>query len=125
MYSATIQYRQSERLAPKDIRELREKRLGLSQEAFAYLLSVSIGTVSRWERGEVQPDEETGRRLVRVRYIAAALSAVMDPRTLVEWLETPREEFDGNPPRDLLGSRYATAHLAHCIDRWSAGSPLR
>ena len=124
MHSTAIEYRQSEKMLPKTIRELRDKGLGLSQAAFAHLLGVSIGTVSRWERDEVQPDEEIERRLVRLRYIAAALSAVMEPRAAAEWLETPRDEFDGNPPRDLLGSRYATAHLAHCIDRWLAGSPL-
>lgn len=124
MQTTNVRLLESQALQPKIIRELREKGLALSQEAFAHLLGVSLGTVSRWERGEVQPDEETKKRLVRLRGIAAALSAVMEPRAAAEWLETSRMEFDGNPPRDLLGSRYATAHLAHCIDRWAAGSPL-
>lgn len=124
MHFTTVEYRHSEKLAPQSIRELREKGLALSQAAFAHLLGVSMGTISRWERGEVQPDEEIAKRLVRLRYVASALSSVMEPRAAAEWLETPRDEFDRNPPRDLLGSRYATAHLAHCIDRWMAGSPL-
>lgn len=38
----------------KDIRQEREK-LGLSQERLAQILQVSVFTLSRWERGVIEP----------------------------------------------------------------------
>ncbi len=44
-----------ERLAPDDIRALRERER-ISQPVFAHYLNVSKGTISKWERGEKTPD---------------------------------------------------------------------
>jgi len=39
------------------IRELREKRLGLTQPQLAQLMGVHPITVSRWERDQLQPNQ--------------------------------------------------------------------
>ena len=44
-----------EKLAPEDIRALREREQ-ISQPVFAHYLNVSKGTISKWERGEKTPD---------------------------------------------------------------------
>jgi putative transcriptional regulator len=43
-----------EKLSPKQIAEMR-KRAGVSQAVFASYLNVTTGLVSKWERGEKQP----------------------------------------------------------------------
>ncbi len=42
------------KLSPKQIAEMR-KRAGVSQAVFASYLNVTTGLVSKWERGEKQP----------------------------------------------------------------------
>lgn len=44
-----------EKMAPEDIRALRERE-HISQPVFAHYLNVSKGTISKWERGEKTPD---------------------------------------------------------------------
>lgn len=44
-----------ERLAPEEIRALREKE-NVSQPVFAHYLNVRKDAVSKWERGEKKPD---------------------------------------------------------------------
>jgi len=44
-----------EKLAPDDIKALRERER-ISQPVFAHYLNVSKGTISKWERGEKTPD---------------------------------------------------------------------
>lgn len=41
-------------MTPAEVRALRV-RMGLSQEAFAKRLGVSVNTVTRWERGVMRP----------------------------------------------------------------------
>jgi len=47
------------------LRTLRE-RMGLSQEGVARLIGVSVGQVSRWERGEMPPNESNRKRLAKL-----------------------------------------------------------
>lgn len=112
------------KISSSAIKELREQDLALSQERFAHLLGVTLGTVSRWERSEGHPDEAMEQKILRLRRIARALSAVMDPKSAAEWLQAPLAQFDGNPPRDLLSSNFATAYLERFIDQWLSGRPL-
>jgi DNA-binding transcriptional regulator YiaG len=55
-----------EHSSPGHIRTLRES-LGLTQQELADRLKVTGQTVSRWERGEVQPNQATLVRLRRVQ----------------------------------------------------------
>ena len=43
----------------------RRRKLGLTQMAFAHLLSTDQGTVSRWEAGRHLPTKNTRRRLAQ------------------------------------------------------------
>lgn len=51
------------------IKELRHK-LAMTQEEFAYLLDVSVNSVSNWERGIVKPDK---RNLKAIKEVAQDL----------------------------------------------------
>lgn len=55
-----------EELSPRQIAALR-KRAGVSQEVFANYLNVTTGLVSKWERGEKQPQGPSLKLLSLVR----------------------------------------------------------
>src|SRR5207249_4533721 len=40
-------------LTPQEIRDLREKKLRMTQEEFAQLTGIGVATISRWERGRL------------------------------------------------------------------------
>jgi DNA-binding transcriptional regulator YiaG len=61
-----ILVRIDEHSSPGHIRTLRET-LGLSQQELADKLKVTSQTVSRWERGEVQPNAEALKKLGRIQ----------------------------------------------------------
>jgi putative transcriptional regulator len=55
-----------EKLSPGQIAEVR-KRAGVSQAVFASYLNVTPGLVSKWERGEKQPQGPSLKLLALVR----------------------------------------------------------
>lgn len=55
-----------EKLSPRQITALR-KRAGVGQEMFASYLNVTTGLVSKWERGERQPQGPSLKLLSLVR----------------------------------------------------------
>lgn len=115
---------EDKKISSSALKEFREQDLSLSQERFAHLIGVTLGTISRWERGEGHPDEAMEQKILRLRRVARALSAIMDPKSAAQWLQTPLSQFEGNPPRDLLSSNFATSYLERFIDQWVSGQPL-
>lgn len=59
-------------LTPAEIAEMRIKE-GVSQNVFAHYLNVSVGSVSKWERGEKHPSGSSLKllNLVRSKGLAA------------------------------------------------------
>ena len=55
-----------ENLVPSEIIETRNK-VGVSQAVFAHYLNVSVGSVSKWERGEKHPSGPALKLLDLVR----------------------------------------------------------
>jgi putative transcriptional regulator len=53
-------------LTPEEIAEMRIKE-GVSQNVFAHYLNVSVGSVSKWERGEKHPSGSSLKLLNLVR----------------------------------------------------------
>lgn len=47
---------------PAEVEALR-KRLGLTQEAFARAVDVTVSTVNRWERGHARPSKLAEKQL--------------------------------------------------------------
>lgn len=102
---------------PTNIISLR-KKLGLSQEKFARLLSVSISTIVRAEklgnvpRGLKKPTENLLKIVERIKKAGS-------PEEITFWLTKPNQDLQGYQPIDLIGSDYATAELLKLIDSWS------
>ncbi len=61
-----------EDMTPEEIAEMRIKE-GVSQNVFAHYLNVSVGSVSKWERGEKHPSGSSLKllNLVRSKGLAA------------------------------------------------------
>jgi len=55
-----------ESLTPDEIVEMRSKE-GVSQNVFAHYLNVSVGSVSKWERGEKHPSGPALKLLALVK----------------------------------------------------------
>ena len=55
-----------EKLSPKQIAEMR-RQAGVSQAVFASYLNVTTGLVSKWERGEKQPQGSSLKLLALVQ----------------------------------------------------------
>ena len=55
-----------EKLSPKQIAEMR-RQAGVSQAMFASYLNVTTGLVSKWERGEKQPQGPSLKHLALVQ----------------------------------------------------------
>lgn len=70
------------------LRELRQTR-GLSLEAVGYLADLDIGTVSRIERGLVQPRKETVVRLARALGLSVGRLVEMLDAAAVDQEEVP------------------------------------
>jgi putative zinc finger/helix-turn-helix YgiT family protein len=54
-------------LTPREIVELREKVLRLTQEEFAHLTGIGLATISRWERGRLVQNRAMDRYLRLLR----------------------------------------------------------
>jgi transcriptional regulator with XRE-family HTH domain len=98
---------------------------GLSRAALLRLLGVSTATLTRWERGEGQPDPSVLVRAARLEGLLRRLTGVMRREFLPTWLETPNEackEAGGKTPLDLL-EREAYEQIEDMIFYVESGIP--
>ena len=97
--------------------------LKITQETFARLIGVSLRSVARWEKGEVQPDPEKREKLDFLLTISKRLEELMDREHITDWLTTPNPEFLNKPPMDLIQSKYSRLVLEQELDRAEWGIP--
>ena len=97
--------------------------LKITQEAFARLVGVSLRSVARWEKGEVQPDSGKREKLDFLLSISRRLEDLMDREHIADWLTTPNPEFLNKPPVDLVQSKYSRHVLEQELDRAEWGIP--
>jgi DNA-binding transcriptional regulator YiaG len=76
-------------------------RLGFSQVVFSRMLSVSTRSLASIEGGDA-PSETIARKLIEVQRIVDALSEVITPEIIGEWLKTPNDAFDGHKPLEII-----------------------
>ncbi|HHQ49277.1 MAG TPA: helix-turn-helix domain-containing protein [Acidobacteria bacterium] len=97
--------------------------LGLTQEELAHLLGVRVRTVARWESGATEPNAAAREKMEYLEQLAATLETVMERHHVARWLETPNPELLGQPPIDLVQSRYGRRVLEQEIERAQWGIP--
>ena len=76
-------------------------RLKLNREVFARMLPISTRSLATIESGAA-PSEAVTRRLTEVDRIVDALTEVISPQAIGEWLTTPNGAFDGSKPVEII-----------------------
>lgn len=88
--------------APKPNPVLRLRtRLNLKQAEFSRLFPFSVRSLATFEGG-AQPSEGVRRRLVELERLTNALSEVIKPAAIGEWLKTPNGAFEGLKPLEVI-----------------------
>jgi transcriptional regulator with XRE-family HTH domain len=103
-----------------DLKAIR-KHTGLSQEQLAQLLKTSWVTVSRWERGVVQPSHASAQRLERLMVLLERIGQALPKEEIPMFLQTPHALLRGYRPIDLLDSDYGFRDLLAFIDAAKSG----
>lgn len=96
------------------------KTLGLSQEALARLLGVSVRTIVRWEKEGDQPPPLEWERIDLLRELVETAMDIMDERDVENWFAKPKEFLSGQRPLDLLSSFRGILHIREVLEkvRW-------
>ena len=77
------------------------QKLGVSQEELARVTGYSTRSIAGWESG--QPLSDSARqKLTETDRLRAALSQIMPPDTLGDWLRTPNPAFEGQTPLQVI-----------------------
>jgi transcriptional regulator with XRE-family HTH domain len=82
------------------VRELR-RNLGISQTNFSRLTGYSLRAVAAWERDKPLSDASR-QRMLELQRLHAALSRVMKPEFIGEWMLRPNEGLSGFKPLELV-----------------------
>jgi DNA-binding XRE family transcriptional regulator len=73
----------------------------LNRDVFARMLPVSPRSLATIESGG-KPNEAVRRRLTELRRIFEALSEVIEPETIGQWMTTPNDAFEGLKPLEVI-----------------------
>jgi DNA-binding transcriptional regulator YiaG len=83
-----------------DVTSLRDK-YGITQEEFARIMGYSLRSIAGWEAGR-SLTAGAGRKLAETRKLLRALSEIIQPGELANWLRTANPAFKGKSPIQLL-----------------------
>ena len=91
--------------------------LSLSRDEFARLMGYSTRAVASWEAGKPLA-QSARRRLAEIGRLLKALSELMPPGRLGQWLRAPNQAFDGQAPMHLVerGEGDRLWQMIHQID---------
>jgi len=73
----------------------------LNRDVFARLFPISPRSLATIESGK-KPGDAVARRLTELGRIFAALSEVIEPESIGEWMTTPNDAFDGLKPLEVI-----------------------
>jgi DNA-binding transcriptional regulator YiaG len=93
------------------------RKMGLSQSELARVTGYSLRSIAGWEVG--RPLSEPARqKLVETERLRVALSAILPPGHLGEWLRLPNPAFEGQIPIQVIerGEVDRLWHMIHQID---------
>jgi hypothetical protein len=85
----------------------------LNRDVFARMLPVSTRSLATIEAGG-KPSDAVSRRLNELGRVFDALSEVMEPEAIGEWMATPNDAFDGLKPLEVV-ERGAVDRIWHMI----------
>jgi len=77
------------------------KELGVSQAELARLTGYSIRSIAGWEGGKAL-SEPARQKLTETERLRAALSELLPPAELGEWMRAPNPSFEGQTPMQVI-----------------------
>lgn len=99
-------------------------QLGLSQEALAQVLEVSVRTVARWERREARPSPLAQRRLALLLDLLQKARALFKrEQDAAAWLSTPNPLLGDKTPLDRLAAPGGLEDVRDLLGRIEWGLP--
>src|SRR3990172_6094391 len=97
------------------------KILGLSQEALARLLGVSVRTIVRWEKEGDQPPPLEWELIDLLRELVETAIDIMDERDVENLFAKPKEFLSGRRPLDLLSSFRGILQIREVLEKVRCG----
>ena len=95
---------------------------GVSREALARAIHVSLRTVQRRDESGGRLDPGPSERLVRLAELYARASDVIGDDALArQWMQTPRDAFGGRTPFELAGSELGAREVEDLLLRVEHG----
>ena len=74
---------------------------GLKQETVSRMSGFSLRAIAHWVAGKA-PGEAGRIRLTELQRLLAALSAIVEPVALEDWLQKPNPAFQGSTPLQVV-----------------------
>ena len=93
----------------------------LKQDTLSRMTGYSLRAVADWRAGK-ELSQSSAQRLKEVGRLCAALSKVVKPERVGQWLQTPNDAFDGSTPLQVI-ERGEVDRLWRMIYRLESGEP--
>lgn len=87
--------------ASKKLKAIR-KLLGIDDAKTAQLLGYTAATVAAWRKGEKNPGIVAQKHIDALHEVCQALSEVLIPAKIPDWIVKPNKGFWGNSPMQFL-----------------------
>ena len=95
---------------------------GVSREALAKAIRVSLRTVQRRQETDGRLDPAASERLVRLADLYAHAAKVIGDDALArQWMQTPRDVFDDRTPFEMAGSELGAQEVDNLLLRVEHG----
>jgi DNA-binding transcriptional regulator YiaG len=103
-----------------DVRDIRQS-LGLTRRVFSRLSHCSERAIADWEGGQ-SLSTQSRQRMVELKRLQEALSKVVEPCYVGEWLQAPNDAFDGLKPLEVI-ERGETDRIWRMLYLLESGTP--
>lgn len=98
-------------------------RLGLSQEALAQALGVSVRTIIRWEGQTTVPSRLARDRVERLTQVLRLAEQVFPQSSIAPWFSSPNPALGSRTPLEVLATRGGLDKVYHLLGRMAWGIP--
>jgi DNA-binding transcriptional regulator YiaG len=103
-----------------NVRDIRQS-LGLTRRVFSRLSHCSERAIADWEAGQLL-STQSRQRMIELKRLQEALSKVVEPNYVGEWLQAPNDAFEGLKPLEVI-ERGETDRIWRMLYQLESGIP--